>query len=131
MNIRSRSSRFRRAFCGSLVFPAISRSEPRLANAARRKPGVGQKPDRVAGHGEERLYQARQQPEALRYHAVSPPAPRRQAEQVVDDQAESLPRNQWNVSSMASGDRVTHRSSMSMAANSARNGLSAGVLRRP
>jgi VIT1/CCC1 family predicted Fe2+/Mn2+ transporter len=39
------------------------------------------------------------------------------------------PRNQWNVSSMIFGDRLSHRSSMSMAANSLSSGLSSRELR--
>jgi catechol 2,3-dioxygenase-like lactoylglutathione lyase family enzyme len=35
------SFRLCRALSGSLVFRAISHNEPRLSNAARRKPGVG------------------------------------------------------------------------------------------
>jgi hypothetical protein len=71
----------------------------------------------VTGHGEKRLDQAWQQPEALGDHAGFPA----EAKEVFDDQAEALAPNQWNVSSMVSGDRFTHRSSMSMAANSLRN----------
>ena len=40
------------------------------------------------------------------------------------------PRNLWNVPSMVSGDRFTHRSSMSMAANSLRNGQFPGAHRQ-
>ena len=127
VNIRSRSSRFCRAFSGSLVFPAISRSEPRLANAARRKPGVGQ--SQTAWPGTARSGCTRRgssrKPSAI---TPSPPGRRSRSSTISPNPS---PRNQWNVSSMASGDRVTHRSSMSMAANPARNGLSAGVLRRP
>ena len=82
-------------------------------------------PDRVAGNGQERPHQAGQQPEALGDHAGGS----RSRSSTISPKPS--PRNQPNVSSMVSGGRLTHRSSMSMAANSAMNGLSAGVLRRP
>ena len=63
-----------------------------------------------------------QRPEALGDHA----RPAQQAQQVVHDQPEALAAVQWNVSSMVCGDRCTQRWSMSMAANSARNGASPG-----
>ena len=40
------------------------------------------------------------------------------------------PWNPWKFSSITDGDRFTHRSSMSMAMNVVRNGLSSGLTRR-
>jgi hypothetical protein len=72
-------------------------------------------------HREQRPDQVRQQPEASAITAGC--AGRRRRSSTI--KPKPSPRNQRNVSSMASGDLLTQRSSMSMAANSLRNGLSA------
>ena len=125
VNIRSRSSRLPSARPGSLVRPAICHRDPRLPNAARRKPGVGRSqtacPDSArsgrTSRGRSRKPSAiTPGPGSLSKSSTISPKP--------------SPRNQPNVSSMVSGDRLTQRSSMSMAANWLMNGLSDGTMRR-
>jgi len=127
VNIRSRSSRLARARSGSLVFPAMSHSDPRRPNAARRKRGVGHSQTACAGSASSGCTR---RGSSRKPSAITPgPAGRPRRSPTISPKPS--PRNQWNVSSMTCGDRLTQRWSMSMAANSLRYGLSAGRLRRP
>jgi hypothetical protein len=75
--------------------------------------GCRDEPNSVTTHGEERLYEVWQQSEAS---AITPGflGRRRISSMII---LKPSPWNQWNVSSMAFGDRLTHLSSMSIAMN--------------